>query len=115
MKEIELVQDVLESKGMLAPEMREPLPHLFMMEMLELNEQLLQLELAPSPKVAEKFMQKVEGYQDRLVEEIQPLLGRMEELGDVEFRELLAFHYKQKYLLRILERLSTFASRDQVI
>lgn len=112
MKEIEEVRQMLDHREMLKPGERQPLPHMFMMEMLGLNEQLLQLELEPSGRATEKFRRQVTGWQERLVEEIRPLL-EAEELTPGQWEELKEFYYKQKYLLRILERLSTFASRDQ--
>lgn len=112
MKEIEEVRMMLDRLEMLKPEERQPLPHMFMMEMLGLNEQLLQLEMEPSDRATEKFRQQVRGWQERLVEEIRPLLAA-EDLTPEQWEELKEFYYKQKYLLRILERLSTFASRDQ--
>lgn len=103
--DIEQLQEMMEERGWLTPEMRAPLPHMFMMEMLELNEQLLQLELMPNAKVASRFEEKVEGYLMRLGEEGAPYVERFVELGKDEVTELRENYYKQKYLLRIRERL----------
>lgn len=104
-------------EDILKPQERRPLPHLFMMEMLEVNEHLMQLELAPEAVAIAKFKERLEGLEQLLCSDIQPLIDLyMEEQTTWdEDEQLQEFYYKRKYILRILDRLSTFASRDQVL
>lgn len=104
-------------EDILKPEERRPLPHLFMMEMLEVNEHLMQLELAPEAGAIAKFKERLEGLEQRLCSDIQPLIDLYQEEQTTwdEDEQLQEFYYKRKYILRIIERLSTFASRDQVL
>lgn len=105
-----LLAYVLELKGILRPGEKMQLPHMFMMEMMPLSERLFALEAAPEGEVR-KFRQQMERMQARLWAEVRPI----GELTPAKLEELKELHFKQKYLLRILERLSTFASRDQVL
>lgn len=116
MKEIAMVEAMLDRRELLAAEERQPLPHLFMMEMLTLNEHLVQLELNPTAGGIAKFRRQVTGMQEELAAGIRSLVenGHEETMTALEWEQLKEFHYKQKYLLRILQRLSTFASRDQM-
>lgn len=104
-----LLPYILELKGVLLPGEKMQLPHMFMMEMMPLSEQLFALEAAPEAAV-QRFRQQMEKLEARMWAEVQPV----GELGPEKLQELKEFHFKRKYLLRIMERLSTFASRDQV-
>ncbi|WP_343307846.1 iron-sulfur cluster co-chaperone HscB C-terminal domain-containing protein [Chitinophaga niabensis] len=95
---------------------RQPLPQLFLMEMLVVNEKLMQLELAPDAAAIAKLREQLNGLEQQLCSRIQPVidmyLAGNATVGDVV--QLKEFYVSRKYLLRIIERLSTFASRDQV-
>ncbi|WP_346320955.1 hypothetical protein [Chitinophaga sp. YIM B06452] len=103
-------------KGILAPGEQYPLPELFKMEMLALNERLLELEMAASSEEREQFGQQVSGLMARhfleVAEDIKVYArGKATPAQVILLKE---YYVKQKYCLRIIERLSTFASRDQV-
>ncbi|WP_158618118.1 iron-sulfur cluster co-chaperone HscB C-terminal domain-containing protein [Chitinophaga lutea] len=105
-----LLPYVLELKGVLRPGEKMQLPHMFMMEMMPLGEQLFALEAAPEGEVL-KFRRQMEKLLARMWAEVEPI----GELTPEKLQELKELHFKQKYLLRMLERISTFASRDQVL
>jgi hypothetical protein len=96
---------------------RQPLPQLFLMEMLVVNEKLMQFELAPDAVAIAKLREQLNGLEQQLCSRIQPVidmyLAGNATVGDVV--QLKEFYVSRKYLLRIIERLSTFASRDQVV
>ncbi|MBO9154116.1 hypothetical protein ACFOTA_18005 [Chitinophaga sp. GCM10012297] len=103
-------------EGILGEEERYPMPELFKMEMLALGERMLELEMAATPEERAQFESR-----------IRELMGRqfLEVVADIadyargkattaQIGLLKGYYVKQKYCLRIMERLSTFASRDQV-
>lgn len=96
---------------------RQPLPQLFLMEMLAVNERLIQLEMAPEAVAIATLKEQLDGLEQQLCSRIQPVLDMYlsgnATVGDVV--QLKEFYVSRKYLLRIIERLSTFASRDQVV
>ncbi len=103
-------------KGILEPGENFPLPELFKMEMLALTERLLELEMAASAEERAQFEKQVHELMGRqfleVSEDIQAYARGKASLGQVTL--LKEYYVKQKYCLRIMERLSTFASRDQV-
>jgi hypothetical protein len=82
------------------------------MEMLVVNERLLQLELVPEAVAIAKLREQLEGLELQLCSRVQPVLDMYlsgnATVGDVV--QLKEFYVSRKYLLRILDRLSTFAS-----
>ncbi|MGX5816631.1 iron-sulfur cluster co-chaperone HscB C-terminal domain-containing protein [Chitinophaga lutea] len=107
---VRLVEYVLVLKGAMRPGEKLPLPHMFQMEMMALNERLFALEAAPLAEV-QQFRTQLAKLEERLWAELPPEA----ELTEGFLAELKEYHAKQKYLLRIQERLSTFASRDQPV
>jgi molecular chaperone HscB len=101
---------VLELEGVVRPGEKMQLPHMFMMEMMPLSEQLFALEAAPEAEVL-RFRRQMEKLLARMWEEAEPAGERT----PAKLEELKELYFKQKYLLRMLERISTFASRDQVL
>src|SRR5688500_9804240 len=86
-----LLPYLLELKGVLQPGEKMQLPHMFMMEIMPLSEQLFALETAPEPEVR-RFRQQMEKLQDRLWAEVEPV----GELTPAKLQELKELHFKQK-------------------
>ena len=91
----------LEVKGFLESDEKYDLPPAFLMEMMELNEELDESDAAAS-------RDKIEEYILSLDKETDPILstGIERELSEKEIQALKAYHYKKKYLNRILDRLN---------
>lgn len=104
------VQYILELHDLLQPGEKMQLPHMFMMEMMALNEQLFALEVAPAADIL-KFRRQMEKMEARMWKELRP----EEPLNPGRLDELKTFYFQQKYLFGIQQRFSTFASRDQVL
>ncbi|WP_413667658.1 Fe-S protein assembly co-chaperone HscB [Mucilaginibacter sp. Mucisp86] len=88
------------------------LPADFLMEMMDINERLMEVEDANELATITSETLAIEGDMN---EELAKLTKDYEELDDIakESRriEIANIYYKQKYLLRIKESLSTFAAR----
>ena len=103
----ETIKYVLQLKGLLEEEEKYELPADFLMEVMEINEQLMDIESAPTAQlesridelqaeIYEPVKQIVEGYQEGVTTE--------NELLDVK-----SYYYKKKYLDRIRRQLAGMA------
>jgi molecular chaperone HscB len=112
--EHELLQYVLELKGLLADSDRYALPQLFLMEMMDINEKLMELEYDPDEEAIAALHLDVTAMEQELYSEVAGIMAGFNE-GEVPaegLEKLKEYYYKRKYLLRIKEKLSTFASRN---
>lgn len=111
--EQELLQYVLELKGLLTDGDKYALPQLFLMEMMDINEKLMELEYDPDEEAIAALHLDVTAMEQELYSQVAGVIARFEE--DVpagEMDKLREYYYKKKYLLRIKDKLSTFASRN---
>ncbi|WP_192821391.1 iron-sulfur cluster co-chaperone HscB C-terminal domain-containing protein [Rufibacter sp. LB8] len=107
------MQYILEQHGLLEEGGQNDLPQDFLMEMMELNEQLMDLEMDFDRlqfKVVADQTQEIEG---ALKASIWPVLETYESLPPDSQKEALLqvknYYLKQRYLLRIKESLNKFA------
>lgn len=93
---------------------KDKLPQEFLMEMMDLNEQLMELEFDLDEDVIAKVKSELEVKQTELVKIITPFSDDLSLLGDddraKELNKLKDYYLKRKYLLRIQERLNKFAA-----
>lgn len=103
----ETIKYVLQLKGLLEEEEKYELPADFLMEVMEINEQLMDIESAPADQlesrinelkaeIYEPVKQIVEGYQEGVT-------------MDKELLEVKSYYYKKKYLDRIRRQLAGMA------
>ncbi|RYD56270.1 MAG: hypothetical protein EOP56_13130 [Sphingobacteriales bacterium] len=110
-----LMAYILKLHGVLEEEEKYNLPPAFLMEMMDLNETLSDYEMEPAntglQQQAQTMLQtQLQEWQDA----IAPLLDRFDN-GDQSNELLLQikdYYFRKKYLLRIQERMDTFASRN---
>lgn len=103
---------VLNIKGLLAEEGKEEkLSQDFLMEMMEVNEQIMELEFDPSKEQYQKALAIADALEAAITEPVKKILDTWTE-GDGEEGLLAARDYflKRRYLLRVKENLSKFAS-----
>ena len=103
---------ILEEKGLLVEGQNE-IPKNFLLEMMDINEQLMELEFDFDQAVFDAVKQGVESAEKELLDEVEGLIqGYSEEKsGPEELNQIKNFYLKKRYLLRIKENLSTFAHR----
>jgi len=88
----------LEIKGLISEEEKYQLPPAFLMEMMEVNEQI---DEGDFDEMA------LANFQQKLDQEIQLVIEKnASELSEGELLLIKEFYYKKKYLKRILDRLS---------
>jgi molecular chaperone HscB len=87
---------VLELKGIVEEEEKYPLPPDFLMEVMELNENL-----------SDSSITAVESFEQDIYNEVSGIIDQYnhEKVTPAELLKLKEYYYKKKYLHRILERL----------
>ncbi|MCC3158203.1 co-chaperone Hsc20 [Hymenobacter sp. 15J16-1T3B] len=109
------LQYILQRHGLLE-EGKQELPADFLMEVMELNEQLMELEFDFDPAVAARVRSEVERLDAELETEARPVLEGYAALPTEQRPAALlqarTYYLKRRYLLRIRESLAKFASRS---
>lgn len=105
---------ILKMNELLEDEEKYSLPPAFLMEMMDLNESISDYEMEPdNESLKTQATQALQEQLNNWNEGIQPLTAAYE--GDNASKELLLqikdYYFRKKYLLRILERINTFATR----
>ncbi len=104
----ETIKYVLQLKGLLEEEEKYELPPDFLMEVLEINEQLMD---ADEPAVKADLESTIHHLQNEIYEPVKEMVENYKE-GTVTEKELLqvkAYYYKKKYLDRIRRQLAGMA------
>lgn len=93
----ETIKYVLQLKGLLEEEEKYQLPPDFLMEMMELNEEL-----------SDESAARIASIEKELYSEIASIIENYndERINEPELQKLKAYYYKKKYLKRILDRLA---------
>jgi len=104
---------ILEINGLLGNENKQtPLPQDFLMDMMDINEALMELEMDPDAARYAETLNEVEQIENQLNTSIKPVLDVFvaDENGIQALPGVRDFYLKKRYLLRIRENLSKFAS-----
>lgn len=93
----ETIKYVLQLKGLLEEEEKYQLPPDFLLEMMELNEEL-----------SDESAARIASIEKELYSEIASIIENYndERINEPELQKLKAYYYKKKYLKRILDRLA---------
>jgi molecular chaperone HscB len=105
---------ILRLNGLLEEEEKYALPPAFLMEMMDLNELLSDYEDAADDATLKlKTESELAGHLQAWETDVAPLLQAFEggDHSEAVLKQLKDFYFRKKYLLRIQERLTTFASR----
>ncbi|WP_035563960.1 iron-sulfur cluster co-chaperone HscB C-terminal domain-containing protein [Hymenobacter sp. IS2118] len=107
---------ILRQHGLLEEGKQEQLPPDFLMDMMDLNEQLMDLETAPDPTVVAQVAGEVQAIADTLDASIEPVLIGYEQLPSEHrpagLQQIRTYYLKKRYLLRIQQQVATFAARS---
>lgn len=103
---------ILDEKGIYGKEGENKLPQEFLMEMMDINEEIMELQFDFNQNTYEKVLAQVDNFEKGLHGEVSETIENWtEETGtDEELKKVKDFYLKRKYLLRIKENISTFAS-----
>lgn len=107
---------LLRQHGLLDEGKQEQLPPDFLMDMMDLNEQLMELETGTDPAAIAQIASEVTALADTLDAGIQPLLAGYEQLPadhrPATLQQIRTYYLKKRYLLRIKQQVATFAARS---
>ena len=107
---------LLRRHGLFDEGKQEQLPPDFLMDMMDLNEQLMDLEIAPEPAAQARIVAEVNTLADTLDAGIQPVLAGYEQLPTdhrpAALQQIRTYYLKKRYLLRIQQQVATFAARS---
>lgn len=104
---------ILELKNALAEEGKNEVPQDFLMEMMDINEVLMELEFDFDKAKYAEALEQVKAQESSIYEEVADLIKNYddEKTTDAELSAIKDFYLKKRYLLRIRENLSKFASQ----
>jgi molecular chaperone HscB len=107
---------ILEHHGLLEEGANNELPADFLMEMMDINEQIMELDFDFDRETFEKVSQQAIGFAAALDNDILPVLQQHPQLEGITKLEALkqvkTYYSKKKYLLRIQQSLSKFATQS---
>jgi molecular chaperone HscB len=107
---------ILRRHGLLEEGKQEQLPPDFLMDMMDLNEQLMELETEPDAATQTAVEAEVTALSDTLDAGIQPVLAGYPDLPadhrPAALQQIRTYYLKKRYLLRIRQQLATFAARS---
>jgi len=109
------IAHLLRIKGLLLPDEKYQLSSSFLMEVMDLNEQLSDWEnQGKDAELGQSLQESVHEFIKQLQDAIAPTMQLIDSGQEEEslFLKLKEFYFKHKYLLRIKERMSIFATHD---
>ena len=107
---------LLRQHGLLDEGRQEPLPPAFLMDMMELNEQLMEMEDGADPAAGAPVAAEASAIAATLDAGIEPVLagyaGLPTDHRPAALGQVRTYYLKKRYLLRIQQQLATFAARS---
>jgi molecular chaperone HscB len=106
------MQYILEQKGIYKGEGQDTMPQDFLLSVMDINETLMELEFDFDAALFQKTKQDIENLAQELLQDILPTLKNYnnEEENTENLKKIKNFFFKRKYLLRIQNNISKFAS-----
>jgi len=103
---------ILELKEVLGEEGKNKIPQEFLMEMMEINENLMELEFDFDKNNFDEIQNSLKKLESILLEEVNPYIENYNDAApkEVELDAIKNYFLKKRYLLRIKENLNKFAS-----
>jgi molecular chaperone HscB len=92
--EMETIKYVLQLKGLLEEEEKYQLPPAFLMEVMELNEEL-----------SENSQQQINSLETEIYAPVKDIIENFKDTTTEELLQVKEYYYKKKYLQRILDRM----------
>ncbi len=99
------IKYILEIKGLIVEEEKYQLPNIFLMEMMELNEALIEADQL----IKNKGKQKIEHLAKEIYAEITSIIESddIDGFSESDFLKVKEYYFKKKYLNRILESIKS--------
>lgn len=106
------IKYILELKGQIYEGEKHELPKEFLMEMMEVNEALMEMEMAKDEVKHQVIIKKISSIENELFQSIQTIVENYDDAKSSEddLKIVKDYYYKKKYLLRLKESLKKFES-----
>ena len=103
---------ILDLKEILGEEGKNKIPQEFLMEMMDINENLMELEFDFDQSNFDKVQNDLKSLETTLLEEVNPFIENYDDTApkEEELNAIKNYFLKKRYLLRIKENLNKFAS-----
>lgn len=103
---------LLDLKGLIGEEGQNKVPQDFLMDMMEVNELVMELEMDADPSTLAQAKAALAAQETQITAPVASLLAAdsLEAATDDDWARLKDFYFKRKYILRLQENLSKFAS-----
>ena len=103
---------VLDLKGTMGAEGENKLPQDFLMDMMDINETIMELEIDFDKNIYMKAENDVQAIENQLLSDVKEIIENYDDAMTPQYylEEIKNFYLKKRYLLRIRENLSKFAS-----
>ncbi len=104
----DLIRYVLKLKGLLHDEEKYELAGDFLMEVMDINEELMELEMDPNPEKVSEVESMTKTLLNKSYEDVAPVIEHYQE-GVTTEKELLQvkeYYYRKKYMQRILDKIN---------
>ncbi|OIR00130.1 hypothetical protein GALL_177760 [mine drainage metagenome] len=104
----ETTKYVLQLKGLLEEEEKYKLPSDFLMEVMELNEQLMEAKMEDDSEAINNIKSQISTLQAKIYEPVKQIMEHYQEnsVPEKELLQVKEYYYKKKYLKRILAGLN---------
>ncbi len=101
----ETIKYVLQLKGLLEDEEKFMLPNDFLMQMMELNEELLDATMEQDANKVESIKQSISNIQHSIFSLVKNIITAetIENISSLELLKVKEYYFKKKYLARILD------------
>jgi molecular chaperone HscB len=102
---------ILDKFNLLKGTENQPLPQSFLMQMMEINEQIFDLQMNPNPSLLQNVISEINHLDAQMKNEADQYIDDFENQRDITnaLENIKDYFLKSKYLLRIRENISTFA------
>ncbi|MGB1217884.1 MAG: iron-sulfur cluster co-chaperone HscB C-terminal domain-containing protein, partial [Saprospiraceae bacterium] len=102
---------ILDLKGMLQ-EGKDKLPQDFLMEMMDINEELMELQFEPDMEKTKTLQKEIYSIKENLLSTVKQSLENYnhESETETELNQIKNYYLKSRYIWRIQENLTKFAS-----
>lgn len=103
------IKYILELKGLIEEEEKYQLPNSFLMEMMELNEELMEAKMNEEKEEIEKCKLQIENYSKHIFTEVSHIIQqeKIDEINEDDLLKVKEYFFKNKYLNRILDSLKS--------
>ena len=103
----ETIKYVLQLKKLLLEDEKYPLPNVFLMEMMELNEQLMDAKMEDNKLAIEACKSSISDYQLSIYEPVIEIIksNLADDMPKEKLLQVKEYYFKKKYLSRILDSL----------